>query len=108
MSTKEAKAGLAQESPFADEKDGDPGLKFLKEINLTPSEEEELATLARRWIPGGVVFRSADSKAVRTVVADWNDFLSLSFGCSWKQEPFGTVLKERCTARGWSDSSSLG
>lgn len=88
MSTSEAEAGLAdvdvekEEGPFADEKDGDPGLKFLKEINLTPSEEEELATLARGWIPGGGVLRSDDSNIVCVVVAAWNHFVSLCFGCS--------------------------
>lgn len=86
MSTQEAQAeaGIAdvekEESPFADEKDGDPGLKFLKEINLTPSEEEELATLARGWIPGRGVLRSDDGKIICIVMADSNHFRFVVLG----------------------------
>ena len=56
MSEQEAEpvkdGNVEEENLFAEEKGGDPGLKFLKEIKLTPVEEEELATLARGWIPG--------------------------------------------------------
>ena len=57
MSEQEAEpvkdGNVEEESPFAEEKGGDPGLKLPKEmIKLTPVEEEELATLARGWIPG--------------------------------------------------------
>lgn len=41
-----------QAAVFVPEKGGDPGLEFLREINLSPSEEEEYANLARSWIPG--------------------------------------------------------
>lgn len=47
-------------SPFADEMAGgsaDPGLKFLRTINLSPQEEDELGTLARGWIPGVLCVR---------------------------------------------------
>lgn len=30
----------------------DPGLKYLREINLTSEEVEEYENLARSWIPG--------------------------------------------------------
>lgn len=31
----------------------DPGLKYLREINLASEEIEEYEKLARSWIPGG-------------------------------------------------------
>lgn len=39
-------------SPEQDGESADPGVKFLKEISLSPAEEEQYVAQGREWIPG--------------------------------------------------------